>query len=94
VAGDGHDQDGPLPAGAHHVILDIISHYMPGCMPACAESATLAKTLVEETLRQQRIGANQLTLYSERFVRKPPAPTRLQTVALINEPKEMTTTTH
>ncbi len=49
-----------------YVIIDIFSRYVPGWMLARAENATLAKSLVTETLTKQGIRANQLTLHSDR----------------------------
>ncbi|MGH8987305.1 MAG: transposase [Acidimicrobiales bacterium] len=49
-----------------YVVIDIFSRYVPGWMLARAENATLAKLLVSETLEKQGVGANQLTLHSDR----------------------------
>jgi len=49
-----------------YVIIDIFSRYVPGWMFARTENATLAKSLVAETLTKQGVGANQLTLHSDR----------------------------
>lgn len=49
-----------------YVILDVFSRYVVGWMIATRESATLAKKLIAETCRRQRIDDAQLTLHADR----------------------------
>jgi len=49
-----------------YVILDVFSRYVVGWMVATRESATLAKKLIAETCRRQRIDDAQLTLHADR----------------------------
>jgi putative transposase len=49
-----------------YVVLDVFSRYVVGWMIAPRESATLAKKLVEETYRRERIEPMQLTLHADR----------------------------
>jgi len=49
-----------------YVILDLFSRYVTGWMVALRESAELAKRLIEESCRKQRIQAGQLTLHADR----------------------------
>jgi len=49
-----------------YVILDVFSRYIVGWMVAHQETATLAKRLIEETCRKQRIVPDQLTLHADR----------------------------
>lgn len=49
-----------------YVILDIFSRYVVGWMVAAAETAALAKRLIEETCAKQEIVADQLTLHADR----------------------------
>jgi putative transposase len=49
-----------------YVILDIFSRYVVGWMVAPAESAALAKKLIDETCRKQDIAPDQLTLHADR----------------------------
>ena len=49
-----------------YVILDLFSRYVTGWMVALRESAELAKRLIEESCRKQRIPAGQLTLHADR----------------------------
>lgn len=59
-----------------YVIIDIYSRYAPGWMLARSEQASLAKTLLAETIEQQQIGHGQLTVHADRgspMVAKPVA---------------------
>ena len=49
-----------------YVILDVFSRYVTGWMVAMRESAELAKRLIEESCRKQRIQPGQLTLHADR----------------------------
>ncbi len=49
-----------------YVILDIFSRYVVGWMVAPQESAELAKRLIGESCRKQRIEPGQLTLHADR----------------------------
>lgn len=49
-----------------YVIIDIFSRYIVGWMVAYKETAVLAKTLIEETVRKQNIRPNQLTIHADR----------------------------
>ncbi|MDT2006749.1 transposase family protein [Rhodococcus opacus] len=49
-----------------YVILDIYSRYVVGWMIASRESKTLAERLIAETIREQNIGGDQLTLHADR----------------------------
>ena len=49
-----------------YVILDVYSRYVVGWMLAGAESAVLAKELIESTCRRQRIDRDQLVIHSDR----------------------------
>jgi putative transposase len=49
-----------------YVILDIFSRYVPGWLLAKAESAALAKQLIEETCIRQEIAQDQLVIHSDR----------------------------
>lgn len=49
-----------------YVILDIFSRYVVGWIVADRESAELAKTLISQTCRKQRIQEAQLTLHADR----------------------------
>ena len=49
-----------------YVILDIFSRYVPGWLLARAESASLAKQLIEETCGRQGISQDQLIIHSDR----------------------------
>ena len=61
-----------------YVILDIFSRYVVGWMVATRESAALAKRLITETCRKQRIRPDQLTVHADRG-----ASMRSKTVALL-----------
>ena len=49
-----------------YVILDIFSRYVTGWMVAMRESAELAKRLIEQSCKKQRIQPGQLTLHADR----------------------------
>jgi putative transposase len=49
-----------------YVILDVFSRYVTGWMVAYRESAELAKRLIEESCKKQRIQPDQLTLHADR----------------------------
>jgi len=49
-----------------YVILDIFSRYVVGWMLADAESARLAKRLIDEAYAKQRIAPGQLTIHADR----------------------------
>jgi putative transposase len=49
-----------------YVILDVFSRYVVGWMVAHRESATLAKKLIAESCRRQRIEPGQLTIHADR----------------------------
>lgn len=49
-----------------YVILDVFSRYAVGWMVATRESAVLAKKLIDETCRRQKITPGQLTLHADR----------------------------
>lgn len=49
-----------------YVILDVFSRYVTGWMVALRESAELAKRLIEESCKKQRIQPGQLTLHADR----------------------------
>lgn len=49
-----------------YVILDVFSRYVAGWMVAMRESAELAKRLIAESCRKQRIQPGQLTLHADR----------------------------
>jgi putative transposase len=49
-----------------YVILDVFSRYVTGWMVAYRESAELAKRLIEESCKKQRIQPAQLTLHADR----------------------------
>ena len=49
-----------------YVILDVFSRYVTGWMIAHRESAQLARTLIEDTCRKQRIQPGQLTIHADR----------------------------
>ena len=61
-----------------YVILDIFSRYVVGWMVAHRESAALAKRLISETCRKQRVTPDQLTIHADRG-----ASMRSKTVALL-----------
>jgi putative transposase len=48
-----------------YVILDVFSRYVTGWMVAMRESAELAKRLIEESCKKQRIQPGQLTLHAD-----------------------------
>jgi transposase InsO family protein len=49
-----------------YVIIDIFSRYVPGWLLARGESAELAERLLADTIRKQRIVANQLSIHADR----------------------------
>jgi len=49
-----------------YVILDVFSRYVTGWMVAYRESAELAKRLIEDSCKKQRIQPDQLTLHADR----------------------------
>jgi putative transposase len=49
-----------------YVILDIFSRYVPGWLLASGERAELAERLLADTIRKQRIAADQLTIHADR----------------------------
>ena len=49
-----------------YVILDLFSRYVTGWMVTLRESAELAKRLIEESCKKQRIQPGQLTLHADR----------------------------
>lgn len=49
-----------------YVIIDIFSRYVPGWMVAPAENGALAEAFIAETLAKQDVGADALTLHSDR----------------------------
>src|SRR5256712_850951 len=49
-----------------YVILDVFSRYITGWMVTYRESAELAKRLIEESCKKQRILPGQLTLHADR----------------------------
>ena len=49
-----------------YVILDVFSRYVVGWMVAHEESKALAKKLIDETCRRQRVEPGQLTLHADR----------------------------
>jgi putative transposase len=49
-----------------YVILDVFSRYVVGWMVAHRESATLARKLIDETCRRQRIAPERLTIHADR----------------------------
>ena len=49
-----------------YVILDIYSRYVVGWMLAHREAASLASRLIRQTLNDQRVSENQLTIHSDR----------------------------
>jgi putative transposase len=49
-----------------YVILDIFSRYVPGWLLARRESAELAERLLADTIRTQRVRADQLTIHADR----------------------------
>ena len=49
-----------------YVIIDIYSRYVPGWMLARAENGRLAEILLADTIAKQGIGADQLTIHSDR----------------------------
>src|SRR5213083_3386467 len=49
-----------------YVILDVFSRYVTGWMVTYRESAELAKRLIEESCKKQRIQPDQLTLHADR----------------------------
>lgn len=49
-----------------YVIIDIFSRYVVGWMVAPCEQKTLAKKLIEETCRKQKIQPGQLTIHADR----------------------------
>ena len=49
-----------------YVILDVFSRYVTGWMVAMRETAELAKRLIAESCRKQRIQPRQLTLHADR----------------------------
>jgi len=49
-----------------YVIIDVFSRYVTGWLLADRESTTLAKRLVRETCRKQKIERGQLTLHADR----------------------------
>ena len=49
-----------------YVILDVFSRYVVGWMVAPHESAELAKKLIGETCKRQKIVASQLTIHADR----------------------------
>jgi putative transposase len=49
-----------------YVILDVFSRYVTGWMVAYRESAELAKRLIEDSCKKQRIQPGQLTLHADR----------------------------
>ncbi len=49
-----------------YVLLDVFSRYVTGWMVAYRESAELAKRLIEESCKKQRIPPGQLTLHADR----------------------------
>jgi len=59
---------GPTKGTCYHlyVIIDVFSRYIPGWLLADRESTNLAKRLVRETCRKQKIKPGQLTLHADR----------------------------
>jgi len=49
-----------------YVIIDIFSRYVPGCMVAPEETATLAKGFIAATVAAEGIGRGQLTIHADR----------------------------
>ena len=49
-----------------YAILDIFSRYTVGWMVATRESATLAKSIIDQTCQKQEIAEEQLTLHADR----------------------------
>lgn len=49
-----------------YVVLDIFSRYVVGWLLADCESAVLAKRLLEETCKKERVAPGQLTLHADR----------------------------
>ncbi len=49
-----------------YVIVDIFSRYVPGWMLARAENGRLAEVLLADTLAEQGIERDQLTILSDR----------------------------
>jgi putative transposase len=49
-----------------YVIIDIYSRYVPGWLLAARETAELAERLLGETIRKQRVVAEQLTIHADR----------------------------
>jgi putative transposase len=49
-----------------YVVLDIFSRYTPGWMIAGAESAALAERLLADTIANQGVGRDQLTIHADR----------------------------
>jgi putative transposase len=49
-----------------YTVIDIYSRYVPGWMLARAERASLAESLLEETIAKQGIARDQLTIHSDR----------------------------
>ena len=49
-----------------YVIMDVFSRYVVGWMIAHRESAQLAKQLISDTLKKQKIEPHQLTIHSDR----------------------------
>jgi putative transposase len=49
-----------------YVIIDIFSRYVVGWMVAAAETGELAEAFIADTLAQQQIESNQLTLHADR----------------------------
>jgi len=49
-----------------YVILDIFSRYVVGWMVAHRESSLLAKRLIEDTCRKERVERGQLTIHADR----------------------------
>lgn len=49
-----------------YVVIDIFSRYVVGWMVADRESSALAKTLLAETIRNERVNPLQLTIHADR----------------------------
>ncbi len=49
-----------------YVILDVFSRYVVGWMVAHRESATLAERLIQQTVQNQQIQSEQLTIHADR----------------------------
>ena len=59
---------GPVKWTYYHlyVILDVFSRFVVGWMVAQRESAVLARRLIEETCKRERVARDQLTLHADR----------------------------